>query len=457
MKTAQSIAFQVLGSAAILVVGFLGFKALMNLKPEPGETPKKDNLSSVKAEKVILHGEGVQLQVDGVVVPYREIPVPSEVSGRIVMKNEACRAGHFVTKGTVLAKIERRDFQLEVDRIQQELEQAKASLLELAVDIEGKKILVELNKREVALADGEWQRQKKLGRDVVSKSTLEKLERTKLTAELAEARTKNTLALSVKSKNRLERAQILAQKRLERAELDLARTEIRAPIDGVIVKDDVEADSFVQRGAALYMLEDTSRVEVRCNLQMDDLFWVWQSTGGKKRNAKGDYQLPVLDDVDVVYRFASRDSQNYTWKGRLDRFDGIGLDDQTRTAPCRVVVAKPRDVRVNGQPSKSGPPALVRGMFVSVKIRVKPKNVALLRVPEKALRPGKVVWKVDAKNELSIHPVRFIQIWTAKSKRSNGSSEILILSENGQVGAGDQLVTTPLSFVKTGMSVKVSK
>ena len=469
-----SIVIQVVGSIAILIGGIFGFNALMSLKPEPGETPSDSATQVVSLVNVQAHQDGVQIQVDGVVVPYREISVAAEVAGRVVQKDDKYRAGLFVKKGTVLAQIDKRDYSIDVDRIKKELEQAKASLTELDVNIKGKKKLIALAVKEVELADKEWKRQKNLGTDVVAQSKVDQLERAKLTAEVAHARVVNELSALESSRTRLEKARDLSDRRLKRAELDLERTEIKAPIDGIIVKDDVERDAYVARGKVVYILEDTSRVEVRCNLQMDDLYWIWQAhPGTKKRDARGDYQLPVVQEVEVAYKFAGRNNKRYIWRGRLDRFDGIGLDEQTRTAPCRVVVSNPRQVEIQKRtgavaentkakqpPAKvgEGPPALVRGMFVGVHIKVRPQNVSILRVPETALRPGKVVWKVDGQNTLSIHPVRFVQVWQPKATSADSKlSEILIVSEDGQVAAGDRLVTSPLPFVNSGMKVEVSQ
>ena len=53
------------------------------------------------------------LEADGVVVPFREIELAAEVAGRIVERDERCRAGNFVTQGTLLARIDPQDYQLE--------------------------------------------------------------------------------------------------------------------------------------------------------------------------------------------------------------------------------------------------------------------------------------------------------------------------------------------------------
>ena len=52
--------------------------------------------------------------------------------------------------------------------------------------------------------------------------------------------------------------QTLTETMLERAQLDLGRTRISAPVSGVVVEEMVEAESFVSKGSPLVTIEDTS-------------------------------------------------------------------------------------------------------------------------------------------------------------------------------------------------------
>ena len=164
----------------------------------------------------------------------------------------------------------------------------------------------------------------------------------------------------------------------------------------MIVTESVEADSYVQKGTPLVVIEDTAAVEVKCNLRMDELYWIWNQTDQRPTTGadttRADYQIPNTD-VNVLYRLGNRE---YQWKGKLWRYDGIGLDERTRTVPCRVLVEAPRDVQLLDADAASesmiGPPALVRGMFVALEILAKPR-IPLLQVPEEAVQPGSTVWR----------------------------------------------------------------
>jgi multidrug efflux pump subunit AcrA (membrane-fusion protein) len=110
------------------------------------------------------------------------------------------------------------------------------------------------------------------------------------------------------------------------------------------------------------------------------------------------YELPKTP-VEISYRLAGREDVAYQWNGALSRYEGIGLDAQSRTVPVRITVDNPRDVRRNGQKidedGNGGLPALVRGMFVEVAIKTKPRR-SLVLIPKLALRPGGQIWRFDS-------------------------------------------------------------
>ena len=145
----------------------------------------------------------------------------------------------------------------------------------------------------------------------------------------------------------------------------------------------------MQKGAKLVTIEDTSAVEVRCQLRMEELYWLWrqQDSAPGADAASGmqrDYQIPKTPAT-IIYQVGR---ERFAWQGVLSRFDGIGLDEKTRTMPCRVLVSNPRDVTcLDPRSDSAGPPALVRGMYVTVKLHAQPRST-LWSVPELALRPG---------------------------------------------------------------------
>ncbi|MBN1911583.1 MAG: hypothetical protein JW818_17715 [Pirellulales bacterium] len=386
--------------------------------------------------------EGLDLDVDGVVVPSREITLAAEVAGRVLHKDEICEAGNYVTKGTPLLEIDPRDYQAEVDRLTEEVAQADVSLKELTVQEKNTKSLEALAQATLKLQEEEVARIEKLAPDhVVTEAKVNEQKRQKLAAENALVTLQNQLRTMATQRDRLTSAKRLAEVGLRKARLDLDRTKIVAPITGMIVREFVESDTYLNRGAALVTMEDTSSVEVRCNLRVDQLHWVWNQPGAPVHDGAS-YRIPPTG-VTVIYSLAGRD---YAWEGVLDRYDGIGLDEATRTVPCIVVVDKPRDVRLLGESGKRalmrGPAALVRGMYVRLKIHTKP-DVPLIRLPENAVRPGKRVW-VMRDGELQIRTVRVV---------GSAGDDAVVEADPEELSVGDKVITSQLTAPFDGMKV----
>ena len=440
----------------IVAGGALAFVLLSTVSQDaPGHRNRRTDGPPGPRGHGAAHQGGMTMEADGVVVPYREIELAAEVAGRIVERGDNCRAGNYVTKGTLLARIDPQDYLLEKERLEKERQQASVALEELAEEISGAAGLIEIAEKQVALRGRELTRMQGLGR-AVSETDLEMTENSELTARNALVTLTNQVRLLKVKQGRLKAALDLAVSRLAKTELDLQRTEIVAPVDGVIVQDQIEEDSFVQRATPLLTLEDTSKVEVKCKLEMDQLYWLWDRRSESAqvnpgRSPAEAYDIPETN-VQVVYRLAGQNNREYLWEGRLARYDGLGLDEKTRTVPCRIVVDSPLK-RISTH--ANGPPALLRGMYVTVRIQVDPET-PLLNVPEEAVQPGNIVWCVRD-NKMAIVPVNFVTLLDRST--TDGSivrNALIYVDDPSQLTVGDQVVVSPLTFVRTGMDVEVS-
>ena len=197
-----------------------------------------------------------------------------------------------------------------------------------------------------------------------------------------------------------------------------------------------------------------------CSLYMQQMHWLWQSSSGEVAASPGAPALPATDrtadayafpttPVKVSYRLGPRE---YLWDGRLDRYDGAGLDQQTRMVPCRVHVDSPLQVEtvvagvVMANAATVAPPTLMSGMFVQVRIHAQP-DVPLLRLPNEALQPGNTVWVV---REGRLHKCH-VRVADMRDDRDH----VLIYEDSGSPAAGDQVVSSPLSAPVEDMTVRV--
>ncbi len=398
----RSLSINVLIPLALLAVSIAVLLILGEVENE--QLPPADNsregrlraLPSVRIERVqSLQSTGAQLQlkVDGTVVPYREARIATEVAGRIVYKSDQCETGCFVKTGQLLMRIDATDYELEVQRNTRLREQEYQAISEVDQEMANTKRLIEVASQDVDLQQKEVDRQKSLPEGFASPAEIDRAQRTLLQATQQLITSQNQLSLLLTRRVRLEASERLAATQLKLAEVNLARTEIRAPIDGVIVSESAEMNAYVSRGNTLITIEDTSKVEVAMSLRMDQWYWILDQKRHSVDESSRGYELPETPAF-IEYELSGRQGVVYRWNGRLLRYDGIGLDRITRTVPVRVIVDNPQqyiDDRGNVKEAM-GPTALVRGMYVTVKLLIQPQT-PLVVVPARALKPGNRVWQ----------------------------------------------------------------
>ncbi len=463
--------FRVIVPCLILAAGVAGFVVLGGMKKAPARRQGEKQLPVVETIQVQPHTGTLTIDADGLVVPFREVAVSTQVAGRLKFKADACRAGNYVTAGQLLVEIDPADYELEVGRLQTELTQADNDLKEHTVELANTNALIELADEELALQRKELQRRLALAkRGVSSESEIDDAKRNERVARQALLTLRNELQLLKTRRNRLISGQELVTQRLAKTQLDLARTKVTSPVSGVIVDDEAEQGTFAPTGKVLFTVEDTSAAEVRCNLSMEDLFWLWQQDAGSTNNSVGefpaggdavrsldgnaggspqqpaaaaDYHIPRTEVV-IAYRLAGHE---YQCRGVLTRYDGIGLDEKTRTVPCRVFVQDRRLVGAGGAEDSpgwpKGPPVLVRGMYVKVKLLARPRT-HLLRLPERAIRPGNVVWMVRD-GRLASGRVRIAAVIDGQAVLHADESDVVV---------GDKVVVSPIASETTGTKVR---
>lgn len=446
-------------SITILSAGVGGF-LWMGTPEVPTQDPRPEPPPLVETQAAIKHTEGISFDVDGVVVPFREIAVAAQVAGKVEFKADACRSGRTVTKGELLLRIEDDDYQLEVRRLKEELAQADAMILELDAELTSSANQIASFEEQLVIDARQLKRSQELmSRSAASDTEVDAARKSELT-------TRNSLQSLVDQKNlltqrriRMESAKALVQANLEKAELDLKRTEVFSPIDGVVVSENVEQDGYIQPGGTMVVLQDTAQLDVTCKLYMRQMHWLWQGVApdASAEDFKGGYDFPATPAT-VIYALGD---EQYSWDAVVDRYDGAGLDSQTRMVPCRVHVENPTAVKkldpgeaadANSQAAEivaakrtNQPPTLMTGMFVKVRIHASPP-IPLVRLPQAAIQPGNTVWTVeDGKLQRK-------SIAIANSM----PQEVVAYQRSGGLQAGDLVVTSPLATPVEGMAVSTS-
>jgi multidrug efflux pump subunit AcrA (membrane-fusion protein) len=457
MNRSTQIALRIILPLTILGVAVFGFVGLAGINQRSNPKPKPVLDPLVETVIAVNHTGGLIIRAHGNVVPFRQVPLPTEVTGRIEFKSEDCKAGRFVRASDELFRIDPEDYQLEVERIEKEQAQAAATVAEAQQEIVSAAELLTLAEEEFDQQNKQFLRVESLFKDgIATEDQYDKAKQSRRQANTALVTQKNQTGILEKRLHRFQKAFDLSGTMLKKANLDLSRTILLAPITGVIIAEYVEQDSFVQRGTELVLIADTSAAEVRFNLRMEDLFWLWQHEDVEPQTSQeleavltqtqtnaATWEVPQNVEVDVIYELGG---QRFKWDGELSRFEGTGLDERTRTVPCRVLVSKPTagiPISDHDQTRSKAPPALARGMFVSVEIKSKPR-VRLIRIPERAVRPGNVVWRVRH-GKLERLEVEIAQVVDGHA---------LVPDFGETLAEGDHVVVSPLATETSGQRVR---
>jgi membrane fusion protein (multidrug efflux system) len=208
--------------------------------------------------------------------------VTALVSGAII--NAPVGETQAVKKGQVVAQIDPSDFQLAVDRARAELNQAQRRVQQYFAndrtfaaqttakqsDIARAQAQIAAAQSNLAKAEAEAGRRRNLnGTGAISADEMTDAENRVQTARadlaglqaaLSQARANVTVAdeqrkaaaVLIAGSNVTANPEVaVAQAKLSQAELDLARTVVHAPVDGLIAKNTIEVGQRVQAGASL--------------------------------------------------------------------------------------------------------------------------------------------------------------------------------------------------------------
>jgi RND family efflux transporter MFP subunit len=371
-------------AAAVLVAALL----IVN-RPEV-ETQVPEPIPPVVRVLTVEPGEQRwSVRSQGTVRPRTEVRLVAEVSARVTEVSPSLVGGGFFEAGELLVRLDARDFEFAAAGARAEVARAQLAL--------------EREQAEADVARREWQ---DLGTGEASGLALRE-------PQLAGARA--TLEA--------------ARAALGRAELDLERTEIRAPYTGRVRTERVDVGQFLNRAEELASVYAIDVAEVRLPVRDAELAALELPSG---RAGAGSGEGPA-----VTFR-ADFGGEERSWVGRVVRSEGE-LDPKSRMVALIAEVEDPYGVRSEG----SAAPLSV-GLFVEAEIRGRavPDVIAL---PRPALREGSRVLVVDEQERLRWRPVEVLR--TGREKVYVGAG----------LAAGERVCLSPLATVVEGMRVRVEQ
>ena len=378
MNLAQKLLTRVVLPLLLVLIGAgcVGIMAIFSPTAENAEPTEEAVPVKVMVAQPDTHQ--VKLSLMGQVEAERQVSLSAEVTGRVQSLAKGLRPGRIFEKGETILQIDSRDYRA---ALAAEIARLRSAELDLAV---------------------EENRQKTAAREV----------------ELVGGTDANSLALR---KPHLERAKanLEATRQSEKkASLNVERTRLRAPFNGVVVSESVDVGQWIGPGNPVVQLVGTDAVRVTASLPIEQLAHVVLPKEEGERGAS----------VTVVQQLAGAEAIERTgW------VTGVGgaLEPKTRTASLVMTIPDPYGA--------DGPP-LLPGAFVSVWVNgVEVSDV--YAVPHRAVIQNRRVW-VEANGVLAEREV--VVGWR--------SPEQSFLTSG--LEPGDRIITTNLSLPVMGMKVK---
>lgn len=180
----------------------------------------------------------------GTVNPVTAVQVGSQVSGQI--KELFADFNSEVKKGQVIARIDSDSFRLRVNQAMADLDAARATVLTQRANVSA--LQAELSRSKVNFGDAE--RELRRNRELFEKNfvSASALDKARAAHDAAREQVNTAQAQLAAGRAHVTNVEALVKQReaqLAQAKVDLERTTIRAPVDGIVVKKSVEPGQTV--------------------------------------------------------------------------------------------------------------------------------------------------------------------------------------------------------------------
>lgn len=369
----------------ILIAAVVMTVLLISARPAPPMQEAVVTTPLVEVEPARSVSADFVVRAQGTVQPRTQTVLVAEVSGVIVEVAEQFNAGGFFKRGDVLARIDPRDYQ--------------AALRRAEAAVANRDALLAQERARAEQAQRDWENLRRPG------TPSDLVLRKPYVAE-AEANLRS------------------AQADLQQARINVDRTVIRAPYDGLLREKRVDVGQFVAMGTQLAELYATDVAEIRLPLTEHDASFVVLPSGE---------QDAIAMTVSAIIA-----GTRHTWPARLVRSEQV-IDERSRVLYAVARIDDPYRRQSGGGHSH----ALSFGTFAQAEL---PASIghAVVAVPRLAVRGSNQVMVVDAEQKLRLRDVHIV--------RSDADHAYI----DGGIAEGEQVIVSSLPAPVDGMTVRTA-
>ena len=364
----------------VLAAGFMGAMGLSSGREAPERSETAAYAPLVRVIETRSGTSPVTLHGNGALRARTRIDLVPRVTGEVLEVHPGLRAGGSFRAGETLLRIDPRDYELAVAQSRAEVQATRTSLTSLEAEAE--------------TARDEWARLRP--DDPISPLAA-------LEPQLEEARARSDAARAS----------------LERAELDLNRTQVRLPFDGRVVEALVDVGEVTLANQPIASVYATDVFELVVYLRLEQLAWIdWPEDAASRDGSRATLRADVAGEAIEI-------------SGRVVRLEAE-LDTRSRLAG--VVIEIPLD---DVAPKVSR--RLLPGLFMEVEFEG-PELSDVSALPRATLRDNGRLWIVKD-GRLLFHE--------ASIRHADEESLLVAGLDDGTV-----VVTSDLEVVTDGMEVR---
>ncbi|MCP4177448.1 MAG: biotin/lipoyl-binding protein [bacterium] len=435
-KKEKLLLVRIVTAIVILVLGIFLFKIISSDRKSPTQKNDKESIRTLAGEAIKVVPVRAVIKTYGSVRSEKTVTVSSELTGKIIYTKPDMKNGMIVQKGEILVKIDKRDYEIALNKAIAAIGVLNASIAKQKLSITNAKLLAITAKKQFALEMKQYQRIKGL----VAKKVLapQKTEEAEQNLELS--RSKYYTALGTARNSEVELKSLKAQLQSadtakNEADLSLQRCIIKSPFHGRLRSIDVEIGEYTTVGKNLFAVVDDSSLEIPIALSADEAGMILDFTPGKDKDYT--HWFKYNEDNPIVIEWGDK-SGRFEWKGKI-----IGVEKFDPDTRMITVLVKP--VAPIKKHERNFP--LVVGMFCKVIFTGKEISNAL-KVPLNSVQLNGCIYVVNKKTD---------KVKAVKIKVIRYDNYQAIISSKG-LKDGDYLVTQPLpSGILNGTKVKIVK
>jgi len=257
----------------IIGAGGYGVKYFLSSRPMPKMSKPEKIIPSVTVKNIKPSEHQVSISAYGNVKIKNAVEIKSQVSGIVTYVSDNLDLGEFVEEGNILVKIDKTDYEIALEKSMSALKQAQSNLT--------------LEKGKQAVAKKEWEIMQKRGGDNISEE-------------------QKALALRVPQLMSARASVKQAEADVRKARLDLKRTVIEAPFNGIVMEKNVSRGSYLNVQGSMAKIISTEDFYIEVYVEKDKLKWLDKSkpviieSGTGKFTGNVEEVLPDVQDKGLM-------------------------------------------------------------------------------------------------------------------------------------------------------------